>query len=107
MEIARSHALLKKVELLGMKETAKAEGIPLSNLYRLTKRAREGKSLFDQRRLNLGGSSAIDDTRLGWALAYMSAHQSVPISVVCRELNAVADREKWPETNYQASETRN
>lgn len=102
VEINRAHSLLDKVRCLGLDDAAKVTGVHRSSLFRLKKKADSGDVLFDRRRLNPGAASAVDETRLSWALSFMADKQRVSLTVVCRELNKVALREGWPETDYYA-----
>ena len=99
-EINRSRALLQRAEKVGVKEAAKSAGLHPATLWRLKKRVKEGGRLFDGRHLNPGAAGSIDETRMKWSLGYLAAHQGVALAQVCKELNLVALREKWPATNY-------
>ena len=101
-EINRTRAILKKAEVFGAEETAKAFGIHPSSVWRLRKKVAEGGPACDRRRFNPGAASSVDGRRVEWALAFMAARQGAPLSVVCRELNKAAIREGWPETHYGA-----
>lgn len=101
-EINRSRALLQQASKVGVKEAARIAGVHPATLWRLKKRAKNGGRLFDGRHLNPGAASCIDETRMMWALGYLAAHQGVAIAQVCKELNLVAMREKWPATNYHS-----
>lgn len=101
-EINAASVLLRKIERFGIEAVARIENRSSSSLFALKRRAKDGLPLFDQRHMNPGAASSVDKTRLGWALAFMAAHQRVSVSVVCRELNKVALREGWPNTNYYA-----
>jgi transposase InsO family protein len=101
-DIARANSLLRRAERHGVHAVAEQEGMHPATLWRMKARKSAGEPLYDRRRMNPGAASSVDDTRKGWALAFMAARQQVKMSVVCRELNKVALREGWPETDYQA-----
>jgi putative transposase len=101
-DITRANTLLRRADRAGVEAVARESGIHPATLWRMKARRDSGLPLYDRRRTNPGKASSVDDTRKGWALAFMAERQSVKMSVVCRELNKVALREGWPQTNYQA-----
>ena len=101
-ELSRNLAILKRAEQIGVEEAAKFYSLHPSTIWKLQNRVAEGKPAFDRRRLNPGAASSVDNNRLGWTLAYMADHQGVALTVVLKELNKVAEAEKWPITRYSA-----
>ncbi len=101
-EINLGRAMIRRAEQIGVKEAAQIYGVHRSTLWRLRKRSVEGAPVFDRRHLNPGAASGVDETRVQWALGFMAQRQRVPLARVCKELNKVALRESWPQTNYYA-----
>lgn len=101
-EINRSRAMVARAAQIGVKDAARLYGRHPSSLWRLKKQIKAGLPACDRRHFNPGAASSLDNRRVEWALAFMSARQGAALSVVCRELNKVAETEGWPKTNYYA-----
>jgi len=101
-KLSRNLAILQRAEQIGVAEAAKFYDLHPTTIWKLQNRVAEGKPAFDRRHMNPGAASSVDQNRLGWALAFMSSHQGVPLSVVQRELNKLAETEGWPKTSYSS-----
>ena len=101
-EINRTKAMLLRAEQIGVRQAAILYQKHPSTLWRAKNKVSEGGLPFDRRHLNPGAASRVDETRLKWALGYMADRQGIALAQVCNELNKVALREAWPQTNYHA-----
>lgn len=101
-DLNRTRNLLKKAEVHGVEKTAQIAGMAPGSLWRIRRKVAAGLPACDRRHFNSGAASTLDNRRVEWALAFMSARQGAALSVVCRELNKAAVTEGWPKTNYYA-----